>query len=463
MSQKSKTTPKKRHVLSTPLLKFMRYKRGKVSRYLRNYGANVAEYTRFYIAPLSKQEIKSDSEEKAEKYIETTQAKAPNKKKKKLLNLLYFGLNIIVIGIVLWLQLSGETDPREQLSTIFGVNWWFILAALGTFALGMILDQVRYAVLIHKSTGAFRFNLSYKIGALGRYYDVITPLSTGGQPFQVLYLNRYGVKAGEGISVVMTKYILNQIVLFIGATFFLFRNLIVSANGGVSGFATGLASTFSWIGYSVLAVVIFVVTFISLNKRAGAGFVVGILKLLSKIRIGKFRLIKDYKKSFQSVMRTVNVWQKTTKNAIKSPLVLITNVVCAIGYFFTLYSMPFFIFCAFEGWHPEAWIQIITMSIMVDLSSAFNPIPMGTGTADLSFTAFFATFFATKGAQVWALLIWRFIFYYIYILQGFFVVSYDYVIGNRRLDKYKEFWKLPLRERAKVRREGRMKEFISDR
>ncbi len=461
MPRSSDTKLAKRHLLSSPLLKYIQYKNGHFLKFCRNYGANVTDCSKFHIKQISCEEITKECECQAEAYIETNKEKTTNnKKKKRLLNFVYFALNLIVIALVLYFQLSGETDPREQLSAIFSVNWWFILAVFGAFVAVMMFDQIRYAVLTYKSTGVFRPNLSYKITAIGRYYDVITPLATGGQPFQVLYYNKYGIKAGEGISIVMSKYIFSQIVFFLGATFFLFRNLFITG-GGASGFADGLALTFSWIGYTAIAVVVFVVLLISLNKRIGAGFIVGILKFLSKIRIGKFRLIKDYKKVFLSVMRTVNVWQKTTRKAIKSPLVMITNILCSIGSFLMTYTIPFLIYCAFEGWHPELWVQIVTISIMVDLASAFNPIPMGTGTADLSFTTYFAGIFATTGAQVWALLIWRFMFYYIYIVQGFAVISYDYAIGNKKLEKYKEFWKLPIRERRRVRKEGKMSLYVS--
>ena len=192
----------------------------------------------------------------------------------------------------------------------------------------------------------------------------------------------------------------------------------------------------------------------------GTGFIVGILKLLSKIHIGKFRIIKDYKKSFKSVMKTVNVWQKTTKEYSKSAPVIMTNAICSIIYFISMYSMPYFIYCAFKGWSPDVWLQIITMAIMVDLASAFNPIPMGTGTADISFTAFFASLF-TGGTQFWALIIWRILFYYIYILQGLGVIVYDYAIGNKRLEKHKDEWMLPFKERIKYRKEKRKQNNIN--
>ena len=441
----------------SPFLKSLKFRKNKLVRFVSNYGANISDATKFSIKPFTCCELIETAKDKDEKILK--EKKQNSKKRKKLLNLLYFGLNIIVIAIVLVIQLSGETDPKNSISEILNANWWFILAAFACFAFGMFLEQIRFAVLIHKATNVFRINLSYKTAAVGRYYDIITPLSTGGQPFQVIYLNRYGIRAGEGISIAMAKYIFYQIIFFLGVSFFIFRDLflnlnntatntvIASATGGV---ATGFATTLSWIGYVVTAVVILTVTFISLNKRAGAGFVVSILKLLSKIKIGKFRVIKDYKKSFQSVMKTVNIWQRTTKKYSKSPGVILVCLFSSIAYFLINYSIPYFIYCAFEGWDFSMLMQIATISIMVDLASAFNPIPMGTGSADLSFTAFFATIFSTTGAQIWALIIWRILAYYIYILQGFFVLSYDYFVGNKRLEKNKEFWMLPIKERIKL-------------
>ena len=90
------------------------------------------------------------------------------------------------------------------------------------------------------------------------------------------------------------------------------------------------------------------------------------------------------------------------------------------------------------------------MAVMVDLTSAFNPIPMGVGTADLSFTVLYGSLFST-GAGVWALLIFRFFAYYIHLIHGFGILTYDYLIGDKRLQKYKDFWMLPYRERVKIK------------
>ena len=429
-----------------------------------NYSFNYINNTRFSIK-VSCENIIKNYDENNENILKNAKELPRAKKKRKWLNLIYYLLNIAVIAIVLIVQLSNQQNPKESMSAILNINWWFVLLAFGMFLFGMFLEQIRYSVLIHKATGVFRVGLSYKIAALGRYYDTITPLGTGGQPFQVLYANKYGIKAGEGISIAMGKYIFFEIVYFILVSFFVFRAVFYGIPGLSStsflaeNVGQGLVTTFMWVGYAILACLIVFMLLISLNRRFGAGFIVGILKLLSKIRIGKFRIIKDYKKSFNKVMRTVNVWQTTTKKYSKSFWVIFTNILGSALYFFVNYSIPYFIFCAFVGWKPEFYLTIITMAVMVDLTSAFNPIPMGTGTADLSFSVLYTELFGLAlgptlgaGASIWALIIWRTLSCYIYILQGLVVVNYDYFIGNKRLEKYKDYWALPLRERIKYRK-----------
>ena len=63
--------------------------------------------------------------------------------------------------------------------------------------------------------------------------------------------------------------------------------------------------------------------------------------------------------------------------------------------------------------------------------------------AELSFSTLFASLFTFTTGSVagWAVLLWRILTYYIYLLQGILVLLYDFCIGNKKiqplLDKFK--------------------------
>ena len=124
----------------------------------------------------------------------------------------------------------------------------------------MLCDQFSFATLIHKSTKVYRPNLSYKVSAIGRYYDVITPFATGGQPFQIYYLSKYGIKPSEAVSITLGKYIFRQIasIVFFGVA--LFVNLYITTSASNAGQVTiGVAS---WAGFIVNFILLVIIILI---------------------------------------------------------------------------------------------------------------------------------------------------------------------------------------------------------
>jgi uncharacterized protein (TIRG00374 family) len=153
---------------------------------------------------------------------------------------------------------------------------------------------------------------------------------------------------------------------------------------------------------------------------------------------------------FRNTMRTVNTWQATMRRYKKSPWVWVSNIFLAVVYFFAIYSVPYFIYCAFMGWNFSVWIKLVIFTIIVDMSGNFIPLPGGTGVSDFSFVAIFSSFFINK-TTFWALLLWRVFTYYIFIGQGLGLLGYDLVIGNKRLAKNKEKWAKPRFDKIKVK------------
>ena len=64
--------------------------------------------------------------------------------------------------------------------------------------------------------------------------------------------------------------------------------------------------------------------------------------------------------------------------------------------------------------------------IIIDFAISFIPIPGGAVAAELSFKSIYSSYF-TSGALFWAILIWRVIVYYAYIIQGFVFIVLDYI------------------------------------
>jgi len=391
----------------------------------RTYVAEILNLKLFITKPIVASDENKEEQEELKQAASTVASQ--KSKKKKLLSLSFFLINIIVIAVILVIQLSGNTvAPPGKID----VNGWFLLAAVGCFLCMVVMDAVRDISLVKKVSGKMRPALGYKLSTMGRYYDNITPVS---QPFQIYYLNKYGVSGGASITVVMAKYIFSQLTFVVMASIFLFGNAQLSLAGANSA-GTAIIYTFAWVGYGITAVLVLVVGLICLNKKIGVGLVVGVLKPFCKL----FRL--DYKKYLFKILRITATWQKTMREFAKSPMVWILTFLNASAQSVLSWFIPFFVYCAFVGWAPDQIFEIMTLVVMTGAASRSIPLPGGAGMNEISFTVLFASLFAGSGAAFWSLIIWRIILYYAPIAHGFAVMGYDYFIGNKRLSKYKEKW-----------------------
>ena len=96
------------------------------------------------------------------------------------------------------------------------------------------------------------------------------------------------------------------------------------------------------------------------------------------------------------------------------------------------YTMPFIIYsCFFTGGDFDLFFRFFVCGVLIDLASSFFPLPGGTGMNELTFGALFGTFFS-GGRLFWAIIFWRIVTYYLHLLIGIIIMSYDVAYGNRK-------------------------------
>ncbi len=350
--------------------------------------------------------------------------------KKRWLSAIFLLVNVIVLVVILWVQLSGEESVSFAELITQTINWWWILLAVGFFFLINALDGMRTWILIKFSTGRSRPWLSYKSITIQRFYDCVTPLATGGQPFQVFYLHKRGLSASSATSVPLAKYLYAQItyMFFIIVVFILKQVYILTLSPAIL--------TLCYIGLALNLLLIGAIVFLSVSKKAAPSFTIGILKLCNKMH-----LVKDYRRKYVQVMRIVREYVATFRKFMSNGWIIVSEVFISILYMLLIYSLPFLIYCAFGNpFDLNMWANIMVMTVVCDLAVSFVPWPGAAGVAELSFNALFASLFTSCAA--WAVLFWRILTYYGYLIQGMLVMFYDFAFGNKKiqplLDRFKE-------------------------
>lgn len=367
--------------------------------------------------------------------------KSQRTNKSKLINALFFCVSVVVLVVILIYQYRkyGIKDVGDLLSN--NVHIKGIGLILLTFIGIMLCDSFRTHILLYKATGIHRPIISYKSTAICRYYDCITPFSFGGQPFQIYYLNTRGVNGGIATSVPMAKYMFSQI------SFCFIALIMLIVGSGTYGESSSLVVTISIISLSICLLFLFLITFASLSKKIAPSIIIWFLKLLNKIK-----LIKNYNKTYRKTIRSLIEYQRSIKFYLGSFWVTILTLLASVAMVLLKALIPFLIYSMLSETIEVGFSIIFCKFVICELATMYIPLPGGAGMAEISFTALFASLFS-DGLLFWAMLIYRIASYYIYLLQGFVVIIYDLVAGDRRDKKYKETKLVELTINAKNKRE----------
>lgn len=402
---------------------------------------------------LNKEELtEKESEEsialQKKKLDEVEQSVSKQKSKKgKLTNLISFIVNLVIVGALMAYQLT-----QEEFVPLTGLrlNGWALLISLVIFGGVMLTDMLGFGYLLKQSTGKSRLGFAFKLNELGRYYDAITPMAAGGQPFEITYLKSRGVPVHTALSIPLAKYLFSQIAWVIVS----FICLIVSFVDNSYGTFVSIMSIIGFVcGFFMLALTLF----LSICKTVGKKLVVKGLKLLQKMKI-----VKNYDKQYEKVTKYISDFQDVMKQYAKSPKDFIVMMFLSLAKLVLNYSIPYFVVMVFmPGLEPSLYVRLMVLSVLVDVSASFFPTPGGAGISEISFASAFGSVVGENNVLVWVILLWRFYSYYIYLLKGIIVLSYDMAYGNR---KYK--WQVKrekLVEESMVFKQSQIDKFRADR
>lgn len=349
------------------------------------------------------------------------EVKKGKSKKKKIINLLFFILNIIIVaGILVYniLNQSGDSSPfsfQDINPLFFGFYVLLIISCL-------LLDVFVIVDLVKKETNKFRFNLAFKSFTIMRYYDNITPMSVGGQPFMVSYLVHHEVPATSSLSVPMKKFIVQQLAWS-----------LVCLVGLICSFVLHLISNpiiyvFSIIGFTINFGLILFILFGSTSKKLVRNIAFLGLKLASKLH-----LVKNYKKNLKKVLTFINEYNAIMKEFSSNKFEFIKLFLMQLLRQVLYFSIPFSIYCMFKTPTFELFYTFFVFTVMVDLASSCCPLPGGTGMNEITFSVLFASYLPSQ--VFWALLLWRLASYYIWLILGLIILVYDFFVGNKKNQK----------------------------
>lgn len=346
-------------------------------------------------------------------------------KNKKIFSILFLLFNIILVVGVFY-NFAKEQGGIQSLNSLISNHprWRYLFVALGLFLLTVIFNSLKSFFLIHNRTKKWRPIFSFKVATMSKYYDMMTPFSSGGKPFEIYYLKKNGHSGDIATAIPLAKYMIWQFVLLaVSITILIFypRENISSP----------LILICAWIGLCIVLAVFLFILFMSITKKWGAKLLSFVLKILHKLH-----LIKNYHTTQRKVLRFVKSYQYSIKAFTKSPITIILVGLCTLGAILSNGMIAYFIYRSFIEVPIVAWYDVFCKCIICDLAICIIPLPGGSGVSELSFNSLLGSLF-TEGALFWGILIWRIFTYYLHILLGGVLLILEIIIPKAKKHKKK--------------------------
>ena len=348
-------------------------------------------------------EPSADEEAKREK-----QQSAIRKILKKPLLVLFFVMINVAVIIITAASEFGDAENAAELSEV-QLNGWFLIPAAACFFVALTLEIHKYILMMREMTRnkeKFNYKSARKVARrtvlLGRYYDNITPASVGGQPFQIYYMRKYsGLSAGVSTSITLFGMVSWQIGFMIVAILcFLFGSLSIN-NAVLIGTAC-----FGLLFFAFWPTMIMIATFL---PKATMEIITLIVKALARLHI-----VKNKKATIEKAEFEVNEYAKCVRRILKTRGLCFKTIVLSVAFNVLMAMIPFFVLTAFGG--SVDFLPCFVTTVAVNSAVSFVPTPGNAGAAEGTFYVVFSAL--SQGYVFWAMLVWRFFSYYMYIIMG---------------------------------------------
>lgn len=325
---------------------------------------------------------------------------------------------ILVLASLIVIYIVLKDNFIEIIDAISKVNIWWVIFSCFLVLIYWFFQTLCLSAIASTTEKKPSFKTMFKSMIACNFFSAITPSATGGQPFQIYYLNKTGVDLGTATNLVVEQSTLYQIALVIMAL------VAIILNSFFDFFPSDLLlKKLVLIGFAVNFIVIAILAYISFGKKSNKFLILKFINFLHKIKI-----IKDKEKMINKAEGAIDKFYVSAHNLNGNKSVLIQGIIYNfIGLAF-LYITPLVVAYSLGDYTSLNIMTTLVASAYVMLIGVFVPIPGGSGGIEFAFISFFG-FYITGSTLLAMLLIWRFVTYYISILIGGLVL----IISRRDL------------------------------
>lgn len=359
-------------------------------------------------------------------------------KKQRRKNIVWGVIAAVIIACVISVlfQLSQTLaggDAATFAEVMRGMNWWLLLPVAALFIIMFVMETLKFTILGKTGGYPLSFGKGAKVALVGKFYECITPFSSGGQPMQIYYMYRQGIPATAATSVTMVKYGIHMLgFTFVAALVMGLGVPQLSAIPDEAMRTTVLVC--GWVGFGINAFIPVFVTIVVFLP----GLVKWVVNLFVKL-LHAVRIVKNPDKWEAKMRQWIDDFAAISQFIYKKPKEFFVLFLLCLGEPSIELVQPYLLLVAMCG--PSVmgyegaqllWL-VMVLAMYSTYAATFIPTPGNSGAIEMVFMAAFAGL--TESVLFWYVLIWRFVLYYTWLILGLGMNACDGIAALRRRHK----------------------------
>ena len=133
---------------------------------------------------------------------------------------LRFALIAVILGFGVNAFLSIFMDPDQFIRSLRNVRVIYFAIPLLLFVASHVVDSLRLMLVVSQFRIRLSFVQAFYNSAVGTFFTNITPMTAGGQPFQIYHLSSVGIPAATSTNVIMSRFVEQAMTSLLISLFF---------------------------------------------------------------------------------------------------------------------------------------------------------------------------------------------------------------------------------------------------
>ena len=316
---------------------------------------------------------------------------------------------IVLFG---YLFIAGEGEDTIRALTSF--NYLFLFLTLIGIVVYWLLEALSMQIICDSLFRGFSFGKTFIVTIIGQYFNCITPLSSGGQPMQAYYYQRFGLPIEHAMPMLLCRFIAYQFTMIVYAI------IVLALRFGY--FMADMRPIMYLVAIGFFGGFLLIAMLLALAFAKGPimSTVAWAIKLLGRIGI-----LKHPERSLVNVSKSLEESYQGIRYLLKEPVVLVKVCLVTFVQLTVYFSLSWVIFAGFGldleslGMDPiTGYITVISCQAFIYLIASFVPLPGAIGASEASYITFFNYVYQNASIVALSTFIWRAFTFYLPIVLG---------------------------------------------